>query len=130
MPSNVATFESAGVSYSMLPSMAPDCLPFALHRCSRWWRLLPCVIVWWVALVRFRLWIPSDSTLAPSLQTLSEAQQEPLRWLGRTQACALRYSLIRWWVSTFGLSLPVGNHYTRIPEMCKVIFTFYFSCFP
>jgi hypothetical protein len=121
----------------------PLMLPPATHksRCCRglsahwlahafaWWRLLPCVIVWWIALVRFCPWIPSDSTLAPVLQILSEAQQKPLRWLGRTQACALRYSLIRWWVSTVGLSPPVGYHYTRISEMCNGNFNILFLVF-
>ena len=98
------------------------CLGLSAHWLAHafaWWRLLPCVIVWWVALVRFCPWIPSGSTLTPVLQTLSEALQKPLRRLGRTQACALRYSLIRWWVSTVGLSLPVGSHYTPICALCN-----------
>jgi len=45
---------------------------------------------------------------------------------GRTQACALRYSLIRWWVSTVGLSLPVGSHYTRISEIYNGNFTHFY----
>jgi len=105
--------------YSRGPLVPWIVCPLAGPCAFAWWRLLPCVVVWWIALVRFCPWIPSDSTLTPLLQTLSEAQQETLRWLGRTQALALRYSLIRWWVSTVGLSLPVGNHYTRIPDMCN-----------
>ncbi len=112
MLSNVATLLLAtGVTCANGSGLSAHCLHLFAFA---WWLLLPCVVVWWVALVRFCPWIPSDSTLAPVLQILSEAQQKPLRWLGRTQACALRYSLIRWWVSTAGLSLPVGNHSTGI----------------
>jgi len=126
MPSNVATVYSH--TWWLAP-MAPDCLPIACPVCFRWWRLLPCVIVWWVALVRFCLWIPSDSTLAPVLQTLSEALQKPLRRLGRTQACALRYSLIRWWVSTVGLSLPVVTSIRPCPVIAIGIIHILFPVF-